>query len=331
MLKRNYCIDILLENATSYEEKNKIYSLNEAEQALVNDRMVGNLYKSALKRKDIDFGDIPNSKGDIQKFGGYQNMVATLEILEGLSKKFGIKIPEIQIVDNAVNNIRVQKRVFEKAYNLNVDFLKMYYQALVLACIDATTLLLASYVEYTKTLNNIEFQIKKGKGVSGHICIDSLAKFNQSVKDGSFNKFADGLLSKGQENFMGAIGAAIGASTATKTVAAVFIGASVVPILRGLLFYFYDARMTVSEKLAYQKELLDMNAFRLNAVNMDAQTRNKILDKQKGYMDKLERMSDKIRVNSQLAVKSSANSIKQDNKQWNIGNVTNNGDDFMFI
>ena len=111
MFKRNECMNILLENATSYEEKSKIYNLTEAEQAIVNDRMVGNLYKSALKRKDIDFGDIPNSKGDIQKFGGYQNMVDTLEILDGLSKKFGIKIVEVKIVEDAVNNIRVQKRV----------------------------------------------------------------------------------------------------------------------------------------------------------------------------------------------------------------------------
>ena len=93
----------------------------------------------------------------------------------------------------------------------------MYYQALVLACVDATTLLLASYVEFTKTVNNIDFQIKRGKGISGNICIDSLAKFNQSVKDGSFNKFADGLMSKKQENFLGA---ATAAAAGTKAVAA---------------------------------------------------------------------------------------------------------------
>jgi Fe-S cluster assembly scaffold protein SufB len=74
-----------------------------------------------------------------------------------------------------------------------------------------------------------------------------------------------------------------------------------------------------------------MNAFALNASSMDAKERNKILDKQKSYMDKLERAADKIRISDQLASKSTVNNIKQDNKQWNIGNVTNNGNDFMFI
>lgn len=328
MLKRNYCIDLLIENATTYTEKSKIYSLTEAEQAIVNDKMVGNLYQSALKRKNIDFGDIPNSKGDIQKFGGYQNMVATVDMLRELSKKFGIQIPELNIVDDAINNIRIQKRTFERGYSLGIDFIKMYYQALVLACVDATTLLLASYVEFTRTVNNIDFQIKSGKGISGNICINSLDEFNKSVKDGSFIKFADGLMSKKQENFLGTAAAA---SVGVKTVAAIAIGASIVPTLRLLIFYFYDTKMTLSEKLAYQKELLEMNAFRLNASNMDAQKRNKILDKQKRYMDNLEKISDKIRVSDQLATKSSTNSIKQDNKQWNINNVTDNGDDFMFI
>ena len=323
MFKRNYCMDILIENATSYAEKSKIYNLTEAEQAIVNDRMVGNIYKSALRRKDIDFGDIPNSKGDIQKFGGYENMVATVNMLKELSKKFGIKMAELDIVENAIDNIRVQKRVFEKGYMLNIDFIKMYYQALVLACVDATTLLLASYVEFTKTVNNLDFQIKRGKGISGNICIDSLAKFNQSIKDGSFNKFANELFNKRQENFMGGgVGAVVGGA---------FIAAAIVPTLRTLIFYFYDTKMSVSDKLMYQKELLEMNAFRLNASSMDAQKRNKILDKQKGYMDRLERMADKIRISDQLATKSSTNNIKQDNKQWNIANVTDNGDDFMFI
>ena len=323
MLKRNYCIDLLIENATSYNERSKIYNLTEAEQAMVNDRMVGNIYQSALKRRDIDFGDIPNSKGDIQKFGGYENMVATVNMLRELSKKFGIKMQELDIVDNAIDNIRIQKRVFEKGYQLDIDFIKMYYQALVLACVDATTLLLASYVEFTKTVNNLDFQLKKGKGISGNICIDSLAKFNQSVKDGSFNKFANELFNKRQENFLGG---GVGAG-----VAAVAIAATIVPVLRTLIFYFYDTKMSVSEKLMYQKELLEMNAFRLNSAEMDAQKRNKILDKQKGYMNKLEKMADRIRISDQLATKSSTNSIKQDNKQWNIANVTDNGDDFMFI
>ena len=325
MLHRNYCINILLENATSYTEKSKIQKLTEAEQAVVNNRMIGNLYQSALKKGNIDFDNIPLSKGDIQKVDGYQNMLATLDILKGLSKKFGIKIPEIFTVEDAVNNIRLQRNIFERGFGLNVDFIKMYYNTLVYACIESTSLLISSYVEYTRTVNNVEFRLKKGKGIYGNICLDNLVKFNESVKNGSFVKFTNGLMNKDKDDFLGAVGVAKGAMTA------IAIGTSIVPLVRQLIFYFYDSRMQISEFLQQQKDMLEMNKFSVEASSMDAQKRNKILNKQKSVIDRLEKVSDKIKVNQQIANKSAENKIKDENKNWNISNVSGNDDGFMFI
>ena len=287
--------------------------------------MIGNLYQSALKKGNIDFDNIPLSKGDIQKVDGYQNMLATLDILKGLSKKFGIKIPEIFIVEDAVNNIRLQRNIFERGFGLNIDFIKMYYNTLVYACIESTSLLISSYVEYTRTVNNVEFRLKKGKGIYGNICLDNLVKFNESVKNGSFVKFANGLMNKDKDEFLGAVGVAKGAMTA------IAIGTSIVPLVRQLIFYFYDSRMQISEFLQQQKDMLEMNKFSVEASSMEAQKRNKILNKQKSVIDRLEKVSDKIKVNQQIANKSAENKIKDENKNWNISNVSGNDDGFMFI
>lgn len=328
MLHRNYCINILLENASGYTEKSKIQMLTEAEQAVVNNRMVGNLYQSALKKGNIDFDNIPITKGDIQKVDGYQNMLATLDILKGLSKKFGIKIPEIFTVEDAIVNIRTQRPIFERAFGLNIDFLKMYYNTLVYACIESTSLLISSYVEYTRTANNLEFRLRKGKGVYGNICIDNLVKFNESVKDGSFAKFANGLMNKDRDNFLGAVGAVGMAKTAMTAVA---IGATIVPLVRQLIFYFYDSRMQISEFLQQQKDMLEMNKFSVEASSMEAPKRNAILAKQKNAIDRMDKLSDKIRVNQQIANKSAENAVKKENKNWNLANVAGNDDGFMFI
>ena len=325
MLQKNYCMNILLENATSYTEKSKIQMLTEAEQAVVNDRMIGNLYQHALKKGNIDFDNIPFSKGDIQKVDGYENMMATLDVLKGLSKKFGIKIPEIEVVENAAVNLRTYRNIFERGFGLNVEFLMMYYNTLVYACIESTSLLLSSYVEYTRTVNNVEFQLKKGKGIYGNICIENLRKFNESIKSGSFVKFANGLLNKDKDNFLGVAGAAKG------FVALAAIGATIVPIARELIYYFYESRMRVSEYLQQQKEFLEMNKFRLEASSMGAQERNNILNKQKNVIDKLEKVSDKIKVNSQLSSKKAESEIKHDNKNLTLTSVSGNEDGFMFI
>ena len=323
MLQRNYCINILLENASSFTEKSQIQKLTEAEQAVVNDRMVGNLYQSALKKGHINFDRIPTSKGDIQRVDGYQNMLATLNVLRGLSKKFGISIPEIEVIEDALNNIRMHKPLFDKGFRLEIDFLQTYYNTLVYACIESTSLILSSYVEYTRTVNNIEFRLRRGKGVYGNVCLDSLVKFNKQVKDGSFVKFANGLISKGSENFLGGM-AGTGLYTAGK---AAVKGA----VIRELIYYFYESRMQVSEYLEQQKEFLEMNEFNLNSSSMDAMKRNKILDKQRSVIGKMEKISDKIRVNQQVANKSATGKIKADNKEYTLASVTDGEDGFGFI
>lgn len=323
MLQKTYCINLLLENATSFTEKSKIHSLTEAEQAVVNDRMIGSLYQSILKKKDINFDNIPFSKGDIQKVDGYGNMVATLETIRGLASKFGAKIPELDIIESAIVNIRTNRKSFEKGFSLENEFVKMYYNTLVYACIEATSLVLASYVDYVKTLNNIEFQIRKGKGIYGNICINSLAKFNDSVRDGSFMKFINSIFDNNREGFLG-----------EKTInftKKVFSIVTILPLLRTLIYYYYEKRMSSAEWLDQQRQFLEMNKFRLEASSMDAQKRNKILSKQQAAMDRIDKLSDKIRVNNQLADKKANNELKNDNKEYTLNSVSGNSDDYLFL
>lgn len=322
MLERTYCINLLLENATSFTEKAKIHALTEAEQAVVNDRMVGSLYQSILNKKDIDFDNIPYSKGDIKRVPGYDNMIGTLETLRGLANKFGMTIPELNVIEDAIVNIRTQKNVFERGYALNNEFLKMYYNSLVYACIESTSLVLASYVEYVKTLNNIEFQLRKGKGVYGNLCITNLDKFNNSIKDGSFRQFIDSLLNRDKEQF---IGKAV--SFAKKAIKF----ATFIPLARQLIYYFYESRMNIAESLEQQREFLEMNRIRVESSSMDVQKRNKVLRKQQATADKLQRWAEKIKVNNQLAEKKANDELRNDNKGYTLNSVSGNNDDYLFL
>lgn len=327
MVEKTYCINLLLENATSFTEKAKIHALTEAEQAVVNDRMVGSLYQSVLNKKDINFDNIPFSKGDVKKVEGYDNMVATLETIRGLAHKFGMKIGELDIVESALVNLRTNRPAFERGFALNNEFMILYYNTLVYACIEATSLILASYVEYVKTLNNVEFRLRKGKGVYGNLCLSSLDKFNKSVKDGSFNKFVKGMNERNRDNFLGG-----GITAAGLTAAGVAAGVvSAVAIARTLVFKYYDGRMSLADKLQQQSLALEINKFSLDAKNMDAQQRNKILNKQKAVIDKLERLSDKITVDSQISDNKANGEIKSENKGYTLNSVSGNSDDYLFL
>ena len=173
------------------------------------------------------------------------------------------------------------------------------------------------------------FNQDRKRTIHGNLCLDNLKKFNESIKNGTFIKFANGLLNKDKENFLGA---AVGAAGIAKsTMAIIAIGASIVPLVRELIYYFYESRMKVSEYLQQQKEFIEMNKFRLEALSMGAQERNTILNKQKDVIDKLEKVSDKIRVNHQISNKTATNQLKNDNKEWNLSSISGNDDGFMFI
>lgn len=311
MVQRNYMMDILTENATTFSDKAKLNMLTEAEQAVINNKMIGNIYQSTLKKRDIDFDNIPLTKGDIQKFNGYDNIMGTLSTLKQLSSKFGIKIEEINIIETAVSNIRVYKSVFERGFALDKDFLIMYYNSLVYTCVESTSLVLSSYVEYVKTVNSIEFTLKKGKGIAGNVCINNLKKFNQSVKTGEFSKFANAMLDKNKQNFVGGTAATI----------AIGLAVAIVPIARELIYYAYESRMNISEFLEQQAAFLEMNKVRLNSSDMEARQRNSVLAKQGEVIKKLEKYADRVRVNHKLSNKNATNKIKQDNKAWTINSV----------
>lgn len=322
MIQRNYMMDILTENATTFSDKAKLNMLTEAEQAVINNKMIGNIYQSALKKRDVDFDNIPLTKGDIQKFNGYDNIMGTLSTLKQLSSKFGIKIEEINVIETAVSNIRVYKSVFERGFALDNDFLMMYYNSLVYACVESTSLILSSYVEYVKTVNAVDFTLKKGKGITGNVCINNLKKFNQSVKTGEFSKFANTMLDKNKQNFVGGTAATI----------AIGLAVAIVPIARELIYYAYESRMNISEFLEQQAAFLEMNKVRLNSSEMEAGQRNKVLAKQGEVIKKLEKYADRVRVNHKLTNKNASNKIKQDNKAWTINSVEDdNSGGFSFI
>ena len=87
MHKYGYAIDLLLENCTSFREKAEIHALTESEVKQINNAMITNLYKSALDKAYMNFDEIPESRGDITKYEGYDNMIGSINLLKELSNK----------------------------------------------------------------------------------------------------------------------------------------------------------------------------------------------------------------------------------------------------
>lgn len=313
-MQTNSAMKILLENAKTFSERNKITALLESEMKAVNNTMIGNFYQSALEKAHIDFDDIPNSKGNITHYSGYNSMIQSLELVQEIASKNNNQVKEAEVVLDALKNIVAYRESFEKGFRLGKEFVILQYNTLVLACVEATSIIISSYVDFIKRPDRVEFTIVKDHRHGSHSSIDNLAKFNLSVKQGDFSKVLNSVINSGKESLIGADALVIPAFI----IGGVLI---LVPIIRELIFGFYYSRMKVSDYLAQQAALLEINKQSIQASNAPAKEKNEIIKKQARQIDKLRKMSETIKVDRVMSDHKASIELKKENKTWTIDDV----------
>lgn len=310
-------IDILLENASSFKEKQEIRTLTEAESNAVNSNMVGKLYKSVLDKAHINFEDIPKSKGDITAYSGYKHMAESVETLKRLASKASVKIDDIDIVDKALRNLVANRALFELGFKLDKQFVILEYNLLVTACVEATSVLISSYVDYVKRVDVVDFSIINAKHQSGAVCIESLDRFNKSVASGEFAKVMNYVNKNNSVTESVTVGTAlmVGAGVIAAVVA-------IVTLMRELVYHYFNMRMGLSDYLKMQAMFLEMNKNSLMANDrIPAQDKIKIMKKQEELAGKLSKISEKLRVDQNMADNKANAQKRNESKGWTLSSV----------
>jgi hypothetical protein len=311
-------LDMLAESA-SIKDKKVIHSMSDVDKYSITNAMISKLYASGMVKSHLDFEHIPDSKGDITKYTGYKSMMDVIEVLKEISLKSNIKIKELEIVETAIHNIVNYRSLFEKGFLLEKEFVIMLYNSLVYACSSAVSLLVASYVDFVKKPDRIEFSIVNTNMGPHSICIDNLDKFNLSVKKGDFAKSINYILVNERENFLGG----------ELIIPVLIVGGIVllVPIIREVIFYFYYSRMKVSDLLKQQMALLEINKANVQANTTFTATRKKeIMDKQQAAIKRFESLNDMVKINHSVTQTKSMQELKEENSSWKLSEVQPNTD-----
>lgn len=314
MYKDNASLRILMENMSTFKERNELVSLLENDSMGVNNAMVTNLYKSAIDKSHIDFGKIPDSKGDITKYAGYKSTMTCISILRDLSVKGGVTIPELDIVDKSIQAIIKHRDLFEKGFRMHKEFIIMQYNTLVYAVVESVSSIISSYVDYVKRPDKVEFTLIAGPQRPGQLMIQSLNQFITASRQGEFARVLNGVLSAGKDNFIG--GSAIAA-------AAIIGGiASIVPITREIIFLGYYSRMKISDYLEQQAALIDINRQNANSFVGSPKEKQEIANKQAAYAEKLRRLSEKIKVDRASTEREASVNMRAENKTFTLNGVS---------
>lgn len=312
-----------------------ILVMNEAEQSSVLTSLTSKLYDNIVaKVDDIDYGEIPSTKGDVTKLSNYAKLCECINLLHDILKEYKQDTTPIDEISLALANIEARKDLFGRAFKLDIEMPIIIYNNMVLSIINGVSYMIATSIEFIKTPNRDSFQITLDKvayaKTKSNMLYNNLKKFNKCCKDNNFDKAMDHVIDQYVRHEAAAIGTVL--KTAGKLVLGTTFGKvglvvtiilSIIPILHELVFLFYYTKMRVSEFFDIQADLLQMNAYNVQNDNtMDNNKKEKIVSSQLKIVDFFRKMANKISINNRKAEVETTKEIEATNKKMKINDVT---------
>lgn len=329
----NECFDI-----TDSKTRKTLLSLNEAEQNKVLISLSNKLYGFIIdKVTDIDYGQIPCSKGDITKIPNYMDMVECLNTIRDLIIQYNQSTDSVDIVIKAIDNIKDMKELWSRAFGVKCEIATTIYNTYVLSCVSATSLLITASIEFVKSPTSSGFDIAIDKtGVAkskDKLLLKSLKSLNDSCKKQELQKSVDWMI-KSQNSLkefttvtQESIGVALLVTAGVGVVLAA-IPTIILPAIYSAVSFLYSTRQTVAEYFEVQAQIIQMNAENLkyNSTKSPEQIK-KIQEKQNKIAEKFKKISNKLSVKFNSGEKSaSKDSDEVLNKKHKIDDLDTNDD-----
>ena len=313
---------------TDKKTRQAILAMNEADQNSVLTALTSKLYDNIVaKVDDIDYGEIPSTKGDVTKLSNYAKLKECIDLLRNILREYKQDTAPIDAVALALANIESRKDMFGRAFRMDVELPIIMYNNMVLAVINGVSYMIATCIEFIKTPNKDTFQISLNKvafaKTKSNLMYNNLKRFNKCCEKRDFDKSMDHIIKEFVKIHEGAAIAGFFASVGGKwAIAALLL--MIIPFLREIVFFFYFVRMRVSEFFDLQADLLQMNAYNVESnATIDDSKKQKIVSGQLKVVEFFRKVANKFSINSKKAEVETEKEISAQSGNMKIDDVTN--------
>ena len=313
---------------TDRETRKVLVTINEADQNQVMGSLATKLYDAIVKKvTDIDFGQIPQSRGDITKIPNYLDMVECLTTIRDMMVASKQSTQTADTIFLAIENMKKYQKIWEKGYVLDNEMAIVFYNTIALSIVSAISLLTSATVEFVKNPQSDVIDLELAK-VANHKTKDNLLfknldKFNKACRKGDIEKIFKEVL-KAQRQLKEE-------TIVKENIAAIlFTGAmvlgllsTVIPILHQLTNALYCLRQNVAEYLAGEADVIRLNAEKVqyNRAKTPEQ-KKKIIARQHKIADHFKKWSNKLMIKANKADVEANKKIKEENSNKSkIGDV----------
>lgn len=299
-----------------------LLNLDEADQSSVLLSLTSKLYSMIVdKIDDIDYGEIPDTKGDITLLSQYNRMNDCIDTLTKILQKYRQPLDSIDTIRAAMDNIENDRDLYKRGFATKIEIIMTTYNSIVLAIIASLSYMIAVTVEFIKDgTNGFKAQLDKA-GIArtkDSLTYSNLVAFNAACSKGQIRNGFEPLIKARARNLavttLGAISAGI-------AVAGVIM--NILPILRELVYFFYAGRVRVSQYFDVQADLLEMNAQMLKSHDVEAtEDENKhVANRQISIANAFRKIANFFSFKTKEADRNATNEIKRDSKSMNIDDV----------
>ena len=311
--------NLLLENCNTFIERDEVHQLTEAELKHVSSELVTQMYTALIEKSHVNFDKIPTSMGRIEKYVGTVNMLKTLDIISQVAEKMNVKVPEIEVVNVSITNISNMSNVFEAGFKTGNELVTVTYNTLVMACVEATSAILSSYVEFVKSPNGgTEVSITKSPEKVGTLVINNLALFNGLCKNGEFQKTMTQAISSARRNFGGFTPGDVMNYVSMGTGAMM----SLLPALRQMTYMYYNSKLKVSHWCDQQAQFIEANRLNIESnTGLDPAKKATLIQKQSKEAARFLKLADIFKVDTKTNSVKTLKEIDKENSNWTLGNL----------
>lgn len=343
-------------------EFRKLMSLDEADQSRVMANLAGKLYGHIVNEiTDVDFGDIPKSRGDITKIPNYIDLLDCVGIINDICVRCKQSTKATDTISKAIDNLKESRDIWRRSFDNNVSLGINTYNSLAMSVVCSVSLIISTSIEFIKDQDTDDFEMLLNKvqyqKSMESVLFKSLEEFNKGYANGEFMKaihianntkrniseselmtfdesaIMDTLLTTARSALHSIDGGAptgiakFGVTVVTTVGGIALIVAIVLPAIRNAVHFFYSSRQKLSDYFAIQAALVEMNANNLKYnVSRSEKEREQIYKAQMKWVDRFKSLSTKLSTKMKKADSVSKNKLEEDaSKKYSYDDVTSGG------
>lgn len=310
----------ILDDNTRYS----LLNINEADQNKVLESLTSKLYKSIMDKVDhIDFGSISNSKGDITQIENYDNIIECIKVIKDILIEYRQDLEPIDTILFAIDNIKSRTDIWRRAFSLRLDLPVLIYNTIVLSIVSSVSLLIATSIEFIKDATDSPYSVKFDKVAyvrnKDGLLFDNLRKFNSSCKSGEMDRCLDHIFKSGARQLAG-----MDVLTIVSIVGVVGIVTNIVPIIRELVFFFYNTKQSISDYFDIQADLLQMNSEYVKHnpnIKLSGPEKTEVVTKQNKIVAVFRNLANKLAIDNKYTEAKTQKDVSNSKKKYKIEDV----------